>query len=81
MTGQVPCREIVSTLDVRDMICSKPIIKIKILLKKMASSETLEVLATENNYHDLQRLFGEAQGHRVDVARETDMVKLYITKG
>lgn len=73
-------QEVVSSLDVRGMVCSKPVIKIKVQLKKMRSSETMEVLATENNYRDLQRLFGEAQGHQVEVVHCEDCVRLLITK-
>ena len=73
-------QNVVSTLDVRGMVCSKPVIKIKVQLKKMQSSDTLEVLATENNYRDLERLFGEAQGHMVDVIHDGDVVKFLITK-
>ena len=80
MTDHESPQEVVSSLDVRDMVCSKPIIKIKVQLKKMQSSETMEVLATENNFRDLERLFGNAQGHRVDVQHKTDLVRLLITK-
>ena len=80
MTDHESHQEVVSSLDVRDMVCSKPIIKIKVQLKKMQSSETMEVLATENNFRDLERLFGSAQGHQVEVHHEEDLVRLLITK-
>jgi len=72
--------EVFSTLDVRGMVCSKPVIKIKIQLKKMKSSEILEVIATENNFRDLKRLFGESMGHQIIEIREEDQIRLLITK-
>jgi TusA-related sulfurtransferase len=80
MTDHENPQNVVSTLDVRGMVCSKPVIKIKVQLKKMKASDTLEVLATENNYRDLVRLFGEAQGHTIDIVNEGEVVKLLITK-
>ena len=62
------------------MVCSKPVIKIKVRLRKMRSSDTLEVLASQNNYQDLVRLFGGAQGHHIEQVHEGETVKLFITK-
>lgn len=81
MTGSENSQNnIVSSLDVRGMVCSKPVIKIKVQLKKMQLSETLEVIASHNNYKDLKRLFGDAQGHHIEEVHQGESVILLITK-
>jgi len=69
-----------STLDVQGMVCSKPVIKIRIQLKKMKPGETLEVIASEKNYKDLVRLFGGAMCHHIEEIHEGKKVTLLITK-
>ncbi len=75
-----PQATIVSTLDVQGMVCSKPVIKIRIQLKKMRPGETLEVLASEKNYKDLVRLFGGSMCHHIEEIHEGEKVILLITK-
>ena len=75
-----PIPTIVSTLDVQGMVCSKPVIKIRIQLKKMKPGETVEVIAGEKNYKDLVRLFGGSMCHHIEEIHEGDRVILLITK-
>ncbi|HID71414.1 MAG TPA: sulfurtransferase TusA family protein [Thermoplasmata archaeon] len=77
---QAKSRKIVSTVDVREMDCSKPVVKIKNKLMSMKSGETVEVLAEEETSQDLQRIFGRIKGHEVFQKRDEGFVKLYITK-
>jgi len=71
---------VVNTMDVRGLFCSKPIIKVKIYMKKMNSGETLEVLAGEKNIDDIKRIFRGKHGFELMECQEPDHIRLYVTK-
>jgi len=68
------------TVDVRGQECSKPVVTIKTKMGKIASGETLEVLARGDAYEDVVRIFGTIQKHHIREVREKDFVRLFITK-
>ena len=52
-------------VDVREEICSGPVLKVKIKLNQMAPDEVLEVLATLSSKDDITRIFGKILGHQI----------------
>ena len=68
------------TVDVRGQECSKPVVTIKTKMGKIASGETIEVLARGATYEDVVRIFGTIQNHHIREVAEKDFVRLFITK-
>ena len=69
-----------NSMDVRGLFCSKPIIKVKIFMRKMKPEDTLEVLADEKNVGDIKRVFRGREDFRVLECPEPDHVRLYVTR-
>lgn len=69
-----------NSMDVRGLFCSKPIIKVKIFMKKMKAEDILEVLADEKNVGDIKRVFRGKTGFELLECPEVDHIRLYVMK-
>ena len=54
-----------TSIDVRDEICSGPILKVKIKLNQLKSDDILEVLVDTTSKDDITRIFGKILGHQI----------------
>jgi TusA-related sulfurtransferase len=70
----------VEIVDVRDRICSEPVVKVKTALEKRKSGETVEVLANDSAREDIERIFGKLQRNEVEVLPAGRHVRIFITK-
>lgn len=52
-------------VDVREEICSGPVLKVKVKLNQMEPNEVLEVLANFSSKDDITRIFGKILGHQI----------------
>jgi TusA-related sulfurtransferase len=74
-------RESVSTtMDVRGMVCSKPIIKARIQMKKIKAGQTIEILTNDKTIGDILRVFRMKSGFTFLECPGSDHKILYITK-
>ncbi len=70
----------VETLDLRDHVCSEPVVKTKVALERLESGESIEVLANDSAREDITRIFGRIQKNFIEISSESDHVRILITK-
>ncbi len=54
-----------NSIDVRDEICSGPILKVKIKINQLKADDVLEVLVDTTSKDDITRIFGKILGHQI----------------
>ena len=70
-----------SSIDVRNEICSGPVLEVMKKLSSLSSTEILEVLADTSHKDDITRIFGKNLGHEIlHVELKKEHVKILIKK-
>ncbi len=60
---------IADSVDVRKEVCSRPVLDVRIKMRKIKPGEILEVLADDSSHKDILRIFGKILKHEVVESR------------
>ena len=68
-------------VDVRNEVCSKPVLKVKTKLEVLEKGQVLEVLADADAKEDILRIFGQIKGQKVhNIEDEEGHFRILIQK-
>lgn len=72
---------IAGSVDVRGLVCSEPVLMVRIGLRKIQEGDVLEVFADTTSGNDILRIFGKVLGYRIaEVRTENGSCTILIEK-